>query len=995
MNKRNQVIVNAVVAFTLLFPWPAAYHPAASGRALPPASEQPAAAQPPALPPRDLPVRPATSSFWADVDGDQDVDAADLQAVAEIWNCTTGQPCYDPAFDRDSDGDIDALDLATLGNEYDVSPPEITITTPAGNAVVGGTAIQVTGTVSDVHTVTAVIVNGVAASLNNGTFQATVPLAAGNQAITASAADEVGQESSLSRLVFADQDGPFVTIHEPENRQSVYSLRPAIVISYTDFYTAVNPATLQVILTDEAGATTDVTTDLVVGPAGASGTLSFDLVEETAYTLTATLEDTLSNPGALAATFYVPAGAAGITPPAEPDSAGWVSGVVYDSSTCDPYLVACQGIAGASVTLAALNETALQEARQARALELAAHEPGRAPLSPPEVAVTTPVSGTIITGPDGFFAFPVAATGRYTLRVEKDGYTYSQRVAEIVRGHSAPVNEIYVTPLDPAVTLCDETGCSHASADGQMELVIPAGAIAPGDVLTVTATEFDRVVFLPSGELPPGTWETYAFNLGDDSDYQFLQPVTVRVANSRGFAAGEVVPLGFWNADLLQWEHAGTATIDAAGQWVEMEVMHFSNYDPNCALPAGIEADGEEFTEDDDGECAEDPCGSAVTLRAGHLRQDVTLPPVQALDQPIAPTFNYASEQAAPSGVIEAQFNLDLSPGVVLSNYVQIELFIEGEKTANFSFAADSLSQDGQIGHFRYLWDGRDAQGRRLPPGAYPYALHVRVPYQAQYYRTLGNLFGYLIDYTRPMNVFTNATADTWLFGSVKLTGDPASPFGAGWSLAGVQQLYEDESGRILIDDGAHNATEYYFPYKNLLPSGDNPVPAADSNLAGLYGNQSSPEPAAGPAPAAWLAPQTVENSPAVIAPAAEVAPAVPSEAPVDASPVTAAPQPVYNFGQPAADPLGPVVLRTPLTTTVSGPIITHTTWTTAGSPYILTADVIVNPGITLTIEPGVVVMGQTNAELQVQGHLEAIGAPAQPITFTSATDSGPTQWQG
>jgi hypothetical protein len=79
----------------------------------------------------------------------------------------------------------------------------------------------------------------------------------------------------------------------------------------------------------------------------------------------------------------------------------------------------------------------------------------------------------------------------------------------------------------------------------------------------------------------------------------------------------------------------------------------------------------------------------------------------------------------------------------------------------------------------------------------------------------------------------------------------------------------------------------------------------------------------------------------------------------------------------------------------VSGAISQDTTWTLANSPYVLTGDVTVNAGVTLTIEPGVVVMGWSNVELQVLGHLEAVGSESAPITFTSVSDSRPGQWTG
>lgn len=81
--------------------------------------------------------------------------------------------------------------------------------------------------------------------------------------------------------------------------------------------------------------------------------------------------------------------------------------------------------------------------------------------------------------------------------------------------------------------------------------------------------------------------------------------------------------------------------------------------------------------------------------------------------------------------------------------------------------------------------------------------------------------------------------------------------------------------------------------------------------------------------------------------------------------------------------------------TDVGGLINSDTTWTLAGSPYVLTSDLTVAAGVTLTIEPGVVVMGQSTAGLLVNGHLQAIGTETQPITFTSAANTGAGEWCG
>lgn len=61
------------------------------------------------------------------------------------------------------------------------------------------------------------------------------------------------------------------------------------------------------------------------------------------------------------------------------------------------------------------------------------------------------------------------------------------------------------------------------------------------------------------------------------------------------------------------------------------------------------------------------------------------------------------------------------------------------------------------------------------------------------------------------------------------------------------------------------------------------------------------------------------------------------------------------------------------------------TTWSAANSPYFVTdGSVLVNPDVTLTIEPGTVIWFDKASGLTVRGSLIAQGSTTQPITFTS-----------
>jgi parallel beta-helix repeat protein len=74
--------------------------------------------------------------------------------------------------------------------------------------------------------------------------------------------------------------------------------------------------------------------------------------------------------------------------------------------------------------------------------------------------------------------------------------------------------------------------------------------------------------------------------------------------------------------------------------------------------------------------------------------------------------------------------------------------------------------------------------------------------------------------------------------------------------------------------------------------------------------------------------------------------------------------------------------------TSISGTISADSTWTAIDSPYLLSGNVVVNAGSTLTLAPGTVVKGvSSSSRLDVRGRIVSQGTAESPVVFTSFRD--------
>ena len=86
--------------------------------------------------------------------------------------------------------------------------------------------------------------------------------------------------------------------------------------------------------------------------------------------------------------------------------------------------------------------------------------------------------------------------------------------------------------------------------------------------------------------------------------------------------------------------------------------------------------------------------------------------------------------------------------------------------------------------------------------------------------------------------------------------------------------------------------------------------------------------------------------------------------------------------------------------TSVSGGIYQNTIWTLAGSPYVVAGSIVVFPGVTLNIEPGVEIrinnLTSNSIYIETRGTLNCVGTDLLPINIHAMYDTlNPVGWQG
>lgn len=408
-------------------------------------------------------------------------------------------------------------------------------------------------------------------------------------------------------------------------------------------------------------------------------------------------------------------------------------------------------------------------------------------------AVSAPgVSQTVHTDAAGRFALPVSGPGKYLVKIEKPGYTFVQRHAEVPLGQDTVVERAFLTPVDVKSTpVIAAAGGTASDSSGQVEVVIPAGALPEdADIRITPVRELDHLV----GIQPD--YGLFAFGAQlEPSPMTFSKPVGIRVRhNLIGVRPGDRFPLTKWDEAAGQWIDIGQLVVSPDTHWLEGTLTTFSYVHCNCSHPPPWQTpnSGADCSFDDDPVGDSCPIGvqnSFVEADTGCLREDHQLPAIQSLGRDQSLSLVYHSGTVSPQ--IRVAVSNDWSNIFVKPDLAEWRFSVAG--------ATRRVSYGGYTHASRqaYVWDGRTDAGRPAPTGSYACRLTLVDRFNGGTYQWVcGTIqIGAMLSFMDPIPVEIPHTFN----GRLSVENLVDSEFGAGWKLGGMPRLHFGEDGVVLL----------------------------------------------------------------------------------------------------------------------------------------------------------------------------------------------------
>lgn len=353
------------------------------------------------------------------------------------------------------------------------------------------------------------------------------------------------------------------------------------------------------------------------------------------------------------------------------------------------------------------------------------------------------------------------------------------------------------SPINPAVDTTIEATLREGNAPVQVDIVAGSlltqqGAPFTGN-LSITEVPVDRT----PAALPPNLLPDFLVTI-QPGEMVFTTPAPVTFPNTAGWAPGTPMDLWSINPTTGEFENVGEmevsgdgTTIDTTSGGIRNSSWHFGAPIPDdptllddilanqktCDCPTGEGVATVDLT-------------SSVELHSGALREWHALPSYTSAGMTHQVVLRYNSEAADPRPIITFGY-----AGIteVANRFLQAQLSIT---TNNLEIITSGQSDTNGWLSWQIPDNAVQVQAaiqanlQDLPTGMYNYSLTTALPISSN-------------------GVVSGSAANQQ--SSVIIRNERQSPFGAGWTLQGVQKLFPQENGQILLTDG-DGTTLVYSP---------------------------------------------------------------------------------------------------------------------------------------------------------------------------------------
>lgn len=457
-------------------------------------------------------------------------------------------------------------------DDSDLTPPTISLTSPAANALFGGTIIISADAQDDIG-VAAVefYIDGALLSSDSSapysTDWDTLSTSDGNHSIEAVASDAAGNNASSSISVTVDNTAPAVSFTAPTDGATVSgTIDLQVNASDTNGIDRIEFSVdgSYVDQDDSSPYSISVDTTTLSNSSHSLSVIAYDNAGlDASQQISITVDNGLPQP---------PPDPATRAPTPDPTVVSSIDrDIAFLYSGNDPIQT---GVADDTI-----------QPQQVAVIRGQVNDENNDPL--PSVTITIkghPELGQTVSRVDGMFDMAVNGGGVLTLNYVRQGYLTVQRTIDVPWRDYIPAPDVIMKPLDSQVTtvtmgsgslqsargsvVSDDDGSRQATllipANTSAELVMPDGSRQAVGSLNVRATEYtvgENGPLAMPGVLPPTSGYTYAVELSADealaagaSEVAFSQPISLYVEDFIGFPVGTAVPTGFYDREQAQWK---------------------------------------------------------------------------------------------------------------------------------------------------------------------------------------------------------------------------------------------------------------------------------------------------------------------------------------------------------------------------------------------------------------------------------------------------------